>query len=161
MTGAIAEMQLDPGTKPDVILTGSDSPVESYTYDQTTGIVSLVFKDLETSLSSFKVSVTQFSVDTFAPGKTFEASITGSATPSGTVPTDTVSTTVTATYDYSVSKAAETTPLTNGREVVYSFRIAGSGSNFYTSSQQIVDQRGLRSEQVTVLVRPRGPVLRS
>ncbi|QOR69739.1 hypothetical protein IM660_13840 [Ruania alkalisoli] len=147
-TGITMEIQLPEGIGVDVIPTGAGSPVESYTFDAATGIVSLVMKDIEDSVTSFTVAVTQDDISTYTPDTVLEATVTGSSTPSGDTPTDSAQTSVTGTFDYYPTKNADTTPATNGRQVTYSFQVRGADSNFVGSDPVLTDELPVGAEIV-------------
>lgn len=143
-TGVVLTVKLAAGTVFDSVPKGADSPVASSSYDAATNTVSFTLKDLAQALSSFNFSVKQTNNPVKDQTTVLAANISGSATPDGTVPSDSVSTKVTGNFNYSPSKSYSVVAGSDNRTVTYYFNVgtdnASSTTETFTSwAQELTD----------------------
>ncbi|WP_430593197.1 DUF7507 domain-containing protein [Humidisolicoccus flavus] len=142
--GIVLTSVLAEGVQFESVPTGGGSPVASASYDAATRTVTFVMKELTEQLSSFTFAVRQVDNTVKTQDTVYNTSLTGTATPSGVVPSDTALTQVTGNNDYNPSKSFTTVQGSGNRLVTYYFNVnttdASSGTEAFTSwSQRLVD----------------------
>ncbi|WP_430592461.1 DUF7507 domain-containing protein [Humidisolicoccus flavus] len=150
-TGIVLTTVLDEGVRFDSVPTGADSPVASVAYDATTRTVTFTMKDLAEELTSFVFSVQQDGNELKDESTLFDATITGSATPSGAAPSDSVQTAVTGDFEYRPMKNFSTVVGSGNRAVTYTLNLAtidanGTSDTFATWGQRFFDQLPIGAE---------------
>ncbi|MGV8883435.1 MAG: DUF7507 domain-containing protein [Rhodoglobus sp.] len=143
-TGIVLTSQLPEGIAFDSVPTGGTSPVDSYTYDPATRIVTFVLKPLVEQLVGFTFAVTQVNDPVKDENTVFPTTITGSTTPGGVTPTDSVTTNIVGDNNYLPRKSVETLVGSGNRTATYFFNISTtsgiSNSPTFTSwAQRLTD----------------------
>ncbi|KZE89429.1 DUF7507 domain-containing protein [Microbacterium sp. TNHR37B] len=123
--------------------TGTDSPVESYTYDAATRTLVLTLKDTTQPLLTIVYTVSPVDYANKYEGMPLTTSITGTGGPSGPVTSEEVTTTVVGNNDYTASKGFEVVTGGDNRTVTYRFNVYSvtpyDSTTFTSWQQQLTD----------------------
>ncbi len=142
-TGVQLVTTLPVGTRLESIPTGASSPVESYTYDPATRVLTIVLKDTTESLLAIVYTVAQTERANKYEGMELTSSITGVGGPSGDTVSNTVTTVVEGDNNYAAEKRAEVVTGGDNRTVTYRFNVrttnANSGTTFTSWMQKLTD----------------------
>ena len=134
---------LPQGTVFESVPTGGSSPVESYTYDPATRVLTLVLKETTEPILAIVFSVNQNEYSSKYEGYELTTSISGTGGPSGPVSSESVTTVVEGDNEYSADKTAEVVTGGDNRTVTYRFNVrtpnAFAGTTFTSWAQQLVD----------------------
>lgn len=134
---------LAPGTRFESVPTGSESPVERYSYDPSSRTLTLTLRETTQSVLSIVYTVAQTEVESKYEGMPFATSISGSGGPSGPAVSNSVLTTLVGDNDYFARKTFEVVTGGDNRTVTYRFNLgtshADDGSTFSTMMQRFTD----------------------
>lgn len=143
MSGVQLTTTLPQGTVFESVPTGASSPVESYTYDPATRVLTLVLKETTEPILAIVFSVNQNEYATKYEGLELTTSISGTGGPSGPVSSEPVTTVVEGDNNYSADKTAEVVTGGDNRTVTYRFNVrtpnAFAGTTFTSWAQELVD----------------------
>ncbi|QIK64175.1 hypothetical protein G7068_13935 [Leucobacter viscericola] len=142
-TGVVLTSTLPAGVAFDSVPTDPSSPVQSYTYDPGTRLLTLTLRDTIQSVFSIVFTVTQNDRQNAFEGKQLTATMSGTGGPSGPVTSNTVTTTLTGDNDYVAGKGYDVVAGGDNRTVTYRFNVYSShptdGTTFTSWMQQITD----------------------